>query len=321
MSNYAIYILYALVFITVLLVVEGVYFLISTGTQTERAANKRMKLIQDTGDPTSGIIFLRKSQQKNTGGPLSNLFSAIQHILWAGNSSLSVPGFFIIAAILVGLSFMLLTMLGPSFPPLTAFLSLLAGFGIPFLWFKRKAAKRHQLFTEQLCPAIDLVARGLQAGHPAAVALEMVSKEMPDPIGTEFGLAIDEMNYGLDRAASLRNMVRRFPSPDLQFFVSALEVQKETGGNLVEVLNNLSNIIRSRRAMRKKVWAMSAEGRVTCLVVGALPFVIMAIISLLNPDFYTEYAGDRLFQIGMAIPAVLYALGMYWIWKMINIKI
>ena len=321
MGPYTLYIVYALVFMTVLLVVEGLYFLMSSTTRTEQAANKRMKLIKKTGEDNIGITLLRSQADSNLSRRLNSYMPAIQKTLWAANSGLTLSGFFMLCAIVTVIVFFLVNLLSPFGVFLRTILALGIGFGLPYIWVKRKAGKRYKEFSEQLCPAIDLVARGLQAGHPAAVALEMVSKEMPDPIGTEFGLAIDEMHYGLDRNVALSNIVDRFPNPDLRFFVSALEVQRETGGNLVLVLNNLSNIIRMRRTMRKKVWAMSAEGRVTAAIVGGLPFAMMAIITVMQPGYYSEYADDPVFKIGMAVPAVLYTIGMFSIYKMIKIRI
>jgi tight adherence protein B len=320
MGSYFIYIIYALIFMTVLLLVEGVYFLVSTTTQDEVAANKRMKLIDKTGDQHIGMSLLQNRSKNRRSGPKS-FISKIESTLWAANAKLSVSGFFMVCiglTIAVFFASNFLTENGPVQSLLSAFVF---GIGGPYGVLKARAARQQKLFSEQLVPAIDLISRGLQAGHPAAVALEMVSKEMPDPIGTEFGLAIDEISYGLDRNTALSNIADRFPNPDLRFFNSALEVQKETGGNLVGVLNNLSDVIRERRAMRKKVWALSAEGRFSALVVGILPFAMFLIISLLNPGYYTEFADDPIFIAGMAIPAILYIVGMYWIWKMINIRI
>ncbi len=321
MGSYTLYIIYALIFMTVLLLVEGLYFLTSAKTRTDEAANKRMKLIKKTGDETIGIMLLRSQSGGKFSKQLGRYMPQIQKTLWAANSGLTPSGFFMLCGIITFMLFFLISLASTLGTFSTFLLSLIFGFGLPYMWVKSKAKKRHKLFSEQLCPAIDLVARGLQAGHPASVALEMVSKEMPDPIGTEFGLAIDEINYGLDRNKALMNISERFPNDDLSFFISALEVQKETGGNLVHVLNNLSDIIRTRRAMLKKVWALSAEGRVTAYVVGILPFVIMVIITLMNPGYYTEYSDDMFFIIGMIVPAVLYVLGMYWIWKMVKIRI
>jgi len=321
MGTYTLYIIYALIFMTVLLLVEGVYFLVSTTTKSEQAANKRMKLIDKTGDAHIGITLLENRSKRGRNSDTDSFIEKIQKMLWAANSKLTASGFFMLCIALTAIIFVIYFVILNTNPLMAIPAALVKGVGIPYVVMRAKAAKQQKLFGEQLCPAIDLVSRGLQAGHPAAVALEMVSKEMPDPIGTEFGLAMDEINYGLDRNIALGNIANRFPNPDLRFFNSALEVQKETGGNLVDVLNSLSDVIRTRRAMRKKVWALSAEGRFSALIVGALPFVMLFIISVLNPGYYTEYATDPVQIIGLIIPAILYIAGMYWIWKMIHIRI
>lgn len=315
------YVIYALIFIAVILLVEGLYFLISSTTQNEQAANKRMKLIDKTGDAQIGMSLLENRSRRKAKAGSNSFIEKLQMKLWSSGTNLSLPGFLIVAIVLALVIFSYNYFISNSNVFFSVAIGGVFGFSLPYAFIAFKSAKRHKLFGEQLVPAIDLISRGLQAGHPPAVALEMVSREMPDPIGTEFGLAIDEMNYGLERNVALNNITDRFPNADLRFFNSALEVQKETGGNLVMVLTNLSNVIRERRAMRKKVWALSSEGRFTAIIVGALPFFVFLIMSLANRTYYTEYADDPAFIIGMSIPAVFYVIGMYMIWKMVNIRI
>lgn len=321
MGSISIYIIYALIFMSVLLLVEGLFFLISSTTQNEQAANKRMRLIDKTGDENIGITLLQNKSKRGQSVDSRSFLDRLDSKLWMANSKLTLSGFFMLCfGITVAIAAALF--IGRGLTILLAIpIGLVFGITVPYLYLSFKASKQQKMFSEQLCPAIDLVSRGLQAGHPAAVALEMVSKEMADPIGTEFGLAIDEINYGQDRNVALSNIARRFPNPDLRFFNSALEVQRETGGNLVDVLTQLSDVIRTRRAMRKKIWALSAEGRFSAIVVGALPFAMFFIISAVNPTFYTQHADDPLQIIGLAIPALLYVIGMYWIVKMIRIEI
>ncbi|NNC36209.1 MAG: type II secretion system F family protein [Hyphomonadaceae bacterium] len=319
-SNFT-YVVYAIIFLAVILLVEGLYFLISSTTQDEKSANKRMKLIDKTGDQQIGLSLLENRTRRKKNAASDSVFDKLQKLLWSSGMNLTLLGFFAIAGILTAAIFSFFFFRRETGFILSLPTALVLGVGIPYVVVFAKAAARKKLFGEQLVPAIDLISRGLQAGHPAAVALEMVSKEMPDPIGTEFGLAMDEINYGLERSVALDNIAKRFPNGDLMFFNSALEVQRETGGNLVGVLNNLSSVIRERRAMRKKVWALSSEGRFTALVVGILPFAMLLLISSLNPTYYTEYMGDPAFIIGMSIPVVFYLLGMYTIWKMVNIRI
>ncbi len=318
MDRIGIYIFYALIFTTVVLLVEGLYLFMRYSAPAEKAANERMKLIEKTNDDTIGLTLIKA---RNKRGNDNGIAAKIDSLLWAANMKIPAGTFFVLIAACILLAFLLLTVFS-GLPVLGAIpMALFLGSALPYLFVKRRASKRQKQFSEQLIPAIDLVSRGLQAGHPAAVALEIVSKEMPDPVGTEFGLAIDEINYGLDRNVAMSNIAKRFPSPDLKFFVSSLEIQRETGGNLVEVLNNLTNVMRARRAMVKKIQAMSAEGRFTALIVGLLPFAVAAIISLLNPTYYPEHFDNPTFYIAMAVPFGLYIIGMYWIYKMINIRI
>ena len=321
MQNTTLYVIYALIFVVVVMLVEGIYLLISDPTKNERIANRRMELISKTNDETAGIRLLNRQKGGSFNQKISSILPKLDGMLWAANSKLTASGFVMTMVALVVIVFLALSLTGfmPVFPAMV--FALAFGIIVPLFAMSRKAKKRRQKFSEQLCPAIDLVCRSLQAGHPAVVALEMVSREMPDPIGTEFGIAMDQVNFGLDRNVALANVAERFPDPDLRFFNSALEIQRSTGANLVEILSNLSRVIRNRIGMRKKIKAMSAEGRFTALIVGILPFGVAVMIGSLNPGHYLDHANDPMQIIGLVIPAFLYVIGMVWIWRMVNIKI
>jgi len=272
MQNTSVYIIYALIFVVVVTFVEGLYMLVSDTSKDERIANQRMALINKTEDDAAALLLLKKQEGSSLNRRIASFIPKLNGMLWAANVRLTVTGFIMIV---VGISLALtalLTLLLNTSIFLALPIAIIFGSVLPYVFLSIKAARRRRLFSEQLCPAIDLVCRSLQAGHPAVVALEMVSKEMPDPIGTEFGIAMDETNYGLDRNQALSNIAHRFPDPDLRFFVSAMEIQRNTGANLVEILHNLTKVIRDRMGMRKKVKAMSAEGRFTALVVGGMQF-------------------------------------------------
>ena len=143
----------------------------------------------------------------------------------------------------------------------------------------------------------------------------------PDPIGTEFGIAIDEMAVGLDRDEALGNMVQRFPLPELHLFVAAIQITRETGGNLAEVFLKLADVIRAKATLRKKVSALTAEGRMSCIILAALPVALFAILNLLRPEFYGEVAKDPLFAPMMTAPPILLVIGVAMIWRMVNFKI
>ena len=130
--------------------------------------------------------------------------------------------------------------------------------------------------------------RSLRAGHPVPVAITMVAREMPDPIGTEFGIVTDEITYGADLETAMRNLFFRVGTDDLPLFVTAVAIQRSTGGNLGEILENLSAVIRQRFKMRRKIRALAAEGRASALILSSLPIGMFAVIQFLVPDFYAS---------------------------------
>jgi tight adherence protein B len=207
-------------------------------------------------------------------------------------------------------------------PPLFALAA--AGWGglaSPLLLISFLAARRQRLFTQQMPQAVDLMARSLQAGHPVTTAMAVASRQMPDPMGPELSVVISEMSYGLDRDTALRNLLQRFPIPELRMFAASLEVTRETGGNVAEVLLNLGEAMRAKAQLRKKVAAISAEGRMSFWVVSALPVVVVGVLLLIAPEYYTEVSGDPLFWPLMSGPPLMWTIGALMIWRMINFKI
>ena len=146
--------------------------------------------------------------------------------------------------------------------------------------------RRHKLFGMQLPEALELITRGLKAGHPVPVAIAMVSREMPDPIGTEFGVVADEVTYGSDLVSALHALYDRVGHEDLPLFVTAVSIQTSSGGNLREILDGLSMTIRDRGKLRRKVRAISTEGRMSAYILTAVPALLFAGIMVLMPQFY-----------------------------------
>lgn len=311
----------AIAFIAVILAIEGIYLFVRSGDRREKAANRRMKIAAERNERVLDPELFRKAIE---GGALSRFVSAffpgLNRLVWRAAARLTPAQYVaMMAAIAAMVAFLGVSVFRA--PALNALvLALALGVGGPFLYLRFLASRRERKFGDQLPTSIDIMVRGLQAGHPVPVAIEMVAREIEDPIGSEFGHALDEMNYGLDRGEALRNIATRFSSPEFRFLVSSIEMQKETGGNLAEILTNLAKVIRERATMRKKIFAMSAEGRITCFVVGGLPFLLVAAIMLLNPSFFTEVAPDPLFWPLIGGGFILWVLGITWIWRMVNFK-
>ena len=163
--------------------------------------------------------------------------------------------------------------------------------------------------------------RGLRAGHPVAAALDLLTTEMPDPIGSEFGLVADEVTYGADLRDALMTMADRWQVEDVRMFVVSLAVQSETGGNLAEILENLSRVIRERAGLMLKVRALSSEGRITAMMLTILPVGTFVALFLLNPPFYLDVADDPAFMPGFAVLIILYAVGFWLIRRMVDLKV
>ncbi len=200
-------------------------------------------------------------------------------------------------------------------------LGVAAGLAIPALIVAVMIHRRRKRFLTQMPQTVDLIARSLQAGHPVTTAISVAGRQMPDPIGPELAEVIAEMSFGLDRDEAFRNLLQRFPLAELRLFVASLEVTRETGGNIAEVLLKLSETMRAKAQLRKKVHAISAEGRLTLIVVSALPPLVGFGITVFQPGYYSGVASNPLFWPLMSAPPILVLLGALIIWRMINFKI
>jgi tight adherence protein B len=174
---------------------------------------------------------------------------------------------------------------------------------------------------EQFPVALDVFVRGLRAGHPIAAALDLLTVEMPDPIGSQFGLAVDEVTYGAELRDALQNMAERWDLDDMRMFVVSLSVQNETGGNLAEILENLSGVIRDRQFMMLKVRALSSEGKMTAIMLTVLPVFTFVLLFTLNPKFFLDVANDPAFVPGLLTLLAMYVAGFVIIRKLVDLKV
>ena len=195
------------------------------------------------------------------------------------------------------------------------------GAALPLMFINFRATRTRKKMQDQFPVALDVFVRGLRAGHPIAAALDLLTVEMPDPIGTQFGLVVDEVTYGAELRDALQNMAERWNLEDMRMFVVSLSVQSETGGNLAEILENLSKVIRERHAMFMKVRALSSEGRMTALMLTVLPIFSFTMLFLLTPSFFLDVANDPWFVPGFGFLITLYLIGFFMIRKMVDLKV
>ena len=170
------------------------------------------------------------------------------------------------------------------------------GFGLPFFVLKVKRSRRMRAFEEQFPEGLDLISRALKAGHAFATGLKMVADEMPEPVGPEFRKTFDEQNFGLPMKDSLDNLSFRIPLLDVRFFATAVLIQRETGGNLSEILENLAHVVRERFKILRQVRVYTAHGRFTGYVLLALPAVLAIALMFINPEHMNLLFRERMGQ-------------------------
>jgi tight adherence protein B len=195
------------------------------------------------------------------------------------------------------------------------------GFGLPFVVLNFKRGRRMNTFEEQFPEALDLIARALKAGHAFATGLKMAADELPEPVGPEFRNTFDEQNFGLPLKDALDNLTRRIPLLDVRFFATAVLIQRETGGNLSEILENLAHVVRERFKILRQVRVYTAHGRFTGYVLLALPAVLGIALSFINPDHMNMLFRERMGQMLLLFALVMQVIGFLWIKQVIKIEV
>ena len=183
-----------------------------------------------------------------------------------------------------------------------------------------RRAKRMKQLEQQLPLALDIVIRALKAGHPVISAVNLVTEEMGDPIGSEFGLIVDETTYGAEFREALTSFARRSGSEDAHFFSVSVGIQSDTGGNLAEILANLASVIRARQTLAKRVKALSSEGRMSGMILSGLPLFLIGVIGMSQPTFYTGKFEDPIFWPTVGGILTLYCLGLLIMHRITNFK-
>jgi tight adherence protein B len=205
--------------------------------------------------------------------------------------------------------------------PIFWIVSAVIGSFIPYAWLRHKRAARMKRFEEQFPEALDLLSRAIRAGHAFQTAMGMVAEELPQPVGIEFKKAFEQQNFGLPLRDVLDQMAERVPILDVKFFVTAVTIQRETGGNLAEILDNLAHVVRERFKILRQVREHTAHGRFTGYVLLALPAALAIALSFINPEHMKLLFQERMGQTMIVGAIVMQAIGYMWIKKVIKIEV
>jgi len=306
--------------LSVVLFVEAIYLLGFSTASYRGRVNRRLRLLQEHSDSQAVLLQLRR-ERGLTGAGLYGLpiISLNRLILQSGLTVTVWRGVLIIGgtvgAVFVGVLWLREDLLQ------SALAALGGGLVLPYLSLHVLRRRRQRQFAEQFADAIDIIVRSLRAGHPVPVAISMVAREMGDPVGTEFGIVADEITYGADLETAMRNLSFRVGQEDLPLFVTAVAIQGSTGGNLSEILNNLSSTIRQRFKMRRKIRALASEGRFSAYFLTGLPLVIFGLLELVSPDFYGSIWDQDATKIGLGGAAAWMLMGNFVMYRMVNFRI
>ena len=322
----------AALFGAVLIAVDTIVGWLASSRSEGRAINLRLKLIKQGKTSGEALTLLKRSDSALPEGlpePLLRIGQRFERMLMTAQVTMATPRLMLILLLApcVLLFAMLLFMVATGIPVgfgrvmLLGTFSIVLGTFIPVLFLQWRANRMRKKMQDQFPTALDVFVRGLRAGHPVAAALDLLTVELSDPIGSQFGMVVDEVTYGAELRDALHAMAERWDLSDMRMFVVSLSVQNETGGNLAEILENLSKVIRERQSMMLKVRALSSEGRMTAIILTALPIVAFTSLFLLNPRFYLDVADDSAFVPGFATLIILYIVGFIAIRRMVDIKV
>ena len=315
-----------LAFIAAVLLVEGLYLTWNTykGPEAKRLERRMRALSAGGSEGGEASIIKRRLLAEST--PLQQLvlnlprIRELDRLLQQAGSNWSV-GSFIGLMLLFGISGFFVARFIPLLHWGFAVLIGVAAGALPFLHILRKRAKRMFKIIEQLPDALDLISRALKAGHAFPSGLQMVGEESQDPIAGEFRIVHDEINFGVSVPAALTNLANRVPRPDMRHFVIAVLIQRETGGNLTELLANISTLIRERMKLLMKIQVLSAEGKLSAWILCILPFVLAGIINVLNPRFMSVLWTDPLGLKLIYAALIFMGIGALWMRKIIRIRV
>ena len=244
---------------------EGIYLLFVSGASYRKNVNRRLKLLKDEPNRENILIQLRRERGLTSAGNYRLGLEGLNRLILQSGLTIGIGKLITFVAVVAAASFAVgLLVRGSLFEALLIGLS--CGTALPYLVLRIMRGRRQKTFGAQFPDALDMIVRSLRAGHPVPIAITMVAREMKDPIGSEFGIVADEITYGNDLETALRNLYFRIGQDDLPLFVTAVAIQGSTGGNLGEILENLSRVIRERFKMRRKIRALAAEGRASALI-------------------------------------------------------
>ncbi|WP_136796456.1 type II secretion system F family protein [Desulfosediminicola ganghwensis] len=266
------------------------------------------------------ILYYRKfSEIKLLNAILSAspIVRRLDSLMQQGGVNMLVGVYLLLTMTIGAVTFLLCSMV--SFPSVLSALITGLAMLVPFLYLKFRRARRRSKFEALFPDALDLMGYSLKAGHSIVASFKMVEEEMASPVGEEFGRVVEELNFGMGLDASLRTFSKRIDSTELRFFATSVIIQRETGGNLVEMIEKISEVIRKKFRFREKVKALSAEGKLSAGILLALPFLTGAAILVTSPKYLTVLASDPIGPYLIGIAVTMMSIGTFIMYRLVQL--
>ncbi|WP_204115197.1 type II secretion system F family protein [Shimia biformata] len=302
----------------VLLAFSGLVQILGRGRSSSETKNRRLRLIAKGYSTPEVLSILKPKQQTGILSRLPIVGDLQSHIHRAGLRTTAERFLIICLLATVALWALLAGVIGGEQATVGA---PLLGFIAPIIFVRLRSQKKSDMLVKQLPDALDMLSRGLKVGHPLNNTIGVIAQEMPDPISTEFGIVFDQVSYGDDLPEAFQEFAERVNLEDVHYLSASIGIQYGTGGDLANVIEVLSKTVRDRISMRKRIRAISSEGRLSALFLSALPFVIFGFTSYMTPSYYGGVASDPLFKPMAATVVILTLVTMLTLKKLVEFRV
>ena len=314
--------IYILIFVAVVVLVEGLYLTVfGKSISMDSRVSRRLALMQKNGNREQVLEQLRKEMSQHMASRGIPLYSLLADKAQKANIAFSPRQLVGIMALVTAFAFVGLTVGTGVDTPVRVAIAVVMGVGGVYFWVNKKAKKRISLMEDQLAEAVELMVRSLRVGHPFASAIAIVAKEVPDPLGTEFGMIADEAAYGRNVADSLKAFAERMDNQDLRFLAVAVAIQQQSGGNLAEILEGLGKVVRARYKLFRRVKAITAEAKWSGMFLSAFPLGALVAINLIDPLYYDEVKDTPMFVPAGIFVGVMLTINIIYMKIMTTIKV
>jgi tight adherence protein B len=314
--------IYGLIFLAVLALVQGIYLTVfGKSISLNNRVNRRLDMLEKGAGREQVLEQLRKEMSQHMKSQSIPLYAILADKAQKANIAFTPAQLIMLMGVLTMVAFVLLTFGTGASLLIRVVVSVIMGVGAVFVWVNNTAKKRLAMVEEQLPDAVELMVRSLRVGHPFTSALQIVAKEVPDPLGTEMGVISDEAAYGRDVGEALKHMAERLDMQDMRFLAVAVTIQQTSGGNLAEILDGLAKVVRSRFKLFRRVKAITAEAKWSGMFLSMFPILALVMINVIQPNYYDDVRETAYFIPACLVVAAFLVVNIFVMRMLVNIKV